>query len=242
MERKYYLIHREKIIAKAKAYYQKHKKEKNEYDRLYRVKHKKHLEERRSAYYQENREKKLAWQREYNILNREKISLRKKAYYNTPLGKKIQKERDAKYYQLNKEKISITKSTYNKKNRKKIALYRKKRLPLLRLWKREKYHNDPLYRLSQNVRCMMHRAIKTQSTQKILGCSFKKLKSYIEKKFTDKMSWDNYGIKGWHIDHIKPLSWFDLSNPKEVAKANHYTNLQPLWAFDNLSKKDRFEG
>jgi len=48
------------------------------------------------------------------------------------------------------------------------------------------------------------------------------------------MSWDNYGF--WHVDHIKPLAFFDLTNPEELKKVCHYTNLQPLWAEENLKK------
>jgi hypothetical protein len=71
-------------------------------------------------------------------------------------------------------------------------------------------------------------------------CNVKKsLKLYLESKFQPGMSWDNWGRTGWHIDHIKPLALFNLSDRKQFLEACHYTNLQPLWAKDNLSKGDR---
>jgi hypothetical protein len=69
-----------------------------------------------------------------------------------------------------------------------------------------------------------------------LGCSIPELKTYLESKFQEGMSWENWGIYGWHIDHIIPLDAFNLTNREEFLKACHYTNLQPLWAEENLKK------
>ena len=80
---------------------------------------------------------------------------------------------------------------------------------------------------------------KTQRTEKLLGCTIEKCKIYLESLFKEGMSWDNYGYRGWHIDHIVPCSAFDLTNIEEQKKCFHYTNLQPLWAKDNLSKGDK---
>jgi hypothetical protein len=68
-----------------------------------------------------------------------------------------------------------------------------------------------------------------------------KLFAHLEAQFRDGMSWDNYGRYGWHIDHIIPCSSFDLTDTDQQRKCFHYTNLQPLWAHENLSKGPRFE-
>lgn len=59
---------------------------------------------------------------------------------------------------------------------------------------------------------------------------------YLESKFEPGMSWSNYGHKGWHIDHIMPCAIFDMANPEHVRRCFHFSNLQPLWACDNLKK------
>ena len=78
---------------------------------------------------------------------------------------------------------------------------------------------------------------KHGTTIKLLGCNINELRFYLEGKFIDGMSWDNYGE--WHIDHIRPCASFDLTDPEQQKKCFHYTNLQPLWAEDNLSKGDK---
>jgi len=67
-------------------------------------------------------------------------------------------------------------------------------------------------------------------------CKVDELKEYLESQFEEGMTWDNWSRDGWHIDHIVPLSFFDLIDSEQVKKACHYTNLQPLWAEDNLRK------
>jgi hypothetical protein len=67
-----------------------------------------------------------------------------------------------------------------------------------------------------------------------LGCTVAHFKSHIEVQFRDGMSWANYGA--WHLDHIKPLALFDLSDREQFLQAVHYTNCQPLWAADNWRK------
>lgn len=116
---------------------------------------------------------------------------------------------------------------------------------------RNEYHkqrkaNDPAYRLLCNLRNRIQDVLKKTATGKTIrtketfGCPLEEVVKHIESQFKEGMSWENYGLYTWHIDHIKPLTSFDLSNPEEVKKANHYTNLQPLWAKDNISKRDKF--
>ena len=80
------------------------------------------------------------------------------------------------------------------------------------------------------------------TSKEILNLNLGFLKNHLESKFTDGMTWDNYGLKGWHIDHIKPCAAFDLNDEKEQQKCFHYANLQPMWWYDNLHKNSYFDG
>ena len=77
--------------------------------------------------------------------------------------------------------------------------------------------------------------IKSKKTVEILGCSFEEFKLYLENKFDKKMNWDNQGSY-WHMDHIKPISL--AKTEEEVYELNHYTNFQPLYWKDNLTKSN----
>ncbi len=83
-------------------------------------------------------------------------------------------------------------------------------------------------------------AKKALSAALLVGCSTEELKIYLEKQFTDGMSWNNYGE--WHIDHIRPCASFDLSDLSQQIECFHYTNLRPLWAEDNKSKGGTWNG
>lgn len=113
--------------------------------------------------------------------------------------------------------------------------YRKKSYQTLKTDKKDLYLKE---RLTNNIRSRVSKivsgSVKGSSAIKDLGCSIDELKSHLESKFQEEMSWDNYG--DWHIDHIKPLSSFDLTDLIQFKQACHYTNLQPLWAKDNLEK------
>ena len=80
---------------------------------------------------------------------------------------------------------------------------------------------------------------KPAKTEDLLGCTVAEARAHLEAQFLPGMTWDNHGE--WHIDHIRPCASFDFSDPKQQRECSHYTNLQPLWAKDNLSKSDRWE-
>ena len=91
--------------------------------------------------------------------------------------------------------------------------------------------------LRNRVKAALKHNYKSGSAVKDLGCSIADLKIFVENKFKDGMNWDNYGI--WHLDHIKPLSAYDLSDRKQFLEVCHYTNLQPMWGKDNQSKGNK---
>ena len=73
----------------------------------------------------------------------------------------------------------------------------------------------------------------------LIGCSIPKMRKHLEKKFKKGMTWQNHGRYGWHIDHIRPLEKFDLSDPKQQLIAFNYKNCQPLWWRENLEKANK---
>jgi len=100
-------------------------------------------------------------------------------------------------------------------------------------------------KIYNRLRRRMQRAVSKQFTRKanktrdLLGCTPLELKKYLESKFQQGMSWDNYGMGGWVIDHIKPCVFFDLTDPSQQKECFHYTNLQPLWEKENNRKSDK---
>jgi len=90
-------------------------------------------------------------------------------------------------------------------------------------------------RLNKRVTASIKNNSKNSSVPEIIGCSIQEVRIYLESKFLPGMSWDNWSKNGWHIYHIKPCYLFNLTKDEEIKECFHYTNLQPLWAKDNLS-------
>jgi len=152
------------------------------------------------------------------------------------------------YNQKNKDKISIYNTKYRIENAEFIKLYKKNIRREIKIYNRKykkaRIETDLNFKLACRLRTRLCNAIAQK--QKIgsaildLGCSIDFFKSYIEQQFQLGMSWNNYGE--WHLDHILPLSSFDLTNREQFLKACHYTNHQPLWAEDNFKKNNKVMG
>ena len=185
-------------------------------------------------YREKNKEKRKLYDqnRIYNYENKIQYYLNNK---ETVLLK--EKER----YSSNKEERLLKQKEYNKNNKDKRNIY---------LYERRK--NDPLFRLTTNIRNLINNSFykmnhpKTSKTQEILGCSFEEFKIYLESKFEYWMSWGNRGLYngkfnyGWDVDHIIPLA--SATSKEELLGLNHYTNLKPLCGKINRDiKKNNIE-
>lgn len=106
-----------------------------------------------------------------------------------------------------------------------------------RKYERDRYHNDPIYKLKNNYYSAINKALdgNVKGKVKFLGCTWEELKVHLESQFTEGMNWDNKGRGGWHVDHRLPLSAAKRDRDKIIALC-HYSNLQPMWGADNISK------
>jgi hypothetical protein len=158
------------------------------------------------------------------------------------------KECDLKYDKNYQEKTNF-RSKRDKTD--KVKQYRKKYIAENIDWWRkyereyryERRKEDMFFKIKGNISGRLSDLINKRNlstnTTELIGCNRETFINHIEKQFTEGMDWENYGLKGWHVDHIIPLSSFDLTIESEVKKACHYTNLQPLWWQDNLEKSNK---
>jgi hypothetical protein len=174
------------------------------------------------AKYEKCKPKILARKKVYYIDNKEAISDRKKAHYE--INKDAILEANRKYQKNNRESINANKREYESKKRKNDTLYRLTR-----------FQRDSLTRITKVIKGEKENT--SLRSAEYLGCSIKEFKNYIESKWQKGMSWSNNTIRGWHMDHIIPLS--SAKTEQDIIKLCHYTNVQPLWAKENLSKADK---
>jgi hypothetical protein len=162
-------------------------------------------------------------------------------------------ERNKKYYT-----DETTRESYLEKKRIKKKLDRQDPIkgPIIRAAQREKakdpikvmkknqnlklrYDNDVLYKLRRLTRGRLSKIVtrRTKRIDEIIGCDWSQLKTHLESQFKTGMSWDNWSQSGWHIDHIIPLA--SAKSEDELYKLSHYSNLQPLWWYENIAKSDK---
>jgi hypothetical protein len=174
-----------------------------------------------------NNEKNKQARQIHYIENKEKIQIKHKIYYEKNKDRILEKQKI--YNQNNSEIIAKKCKEYRIKNKKIINEKIKK-----------KKKTNPLYKLTCSLRSRISTIInkssnyKKSSIKNIIGCSYEEVKQHIENQFVEGMTWENHGLYGWHIDHIIPLK--TGKTEEEIKNLCHYTNLQPLWAKDNLQK------
>lgn len=169
---------------------------------------------------------------------------------NYPQLKERMKERAREYYYENKNNPEYKKEV-NRRVRKSYYKHQQKRLAATKEWhsnnrdavnerKRNRYAKNIQHKMAELLRTRLRKCLKgnskISSTLEYLGCSLEELQNHLESQFQEGMTWDNWTIEGWHIDHIKPLASFDLSKEEDIYAACHYTNLQPLWSEENIRK------
>jgi hypothetical protein len=234
-----------------KKYYKKNKKTKikkqdPQYLKEYRLKNKERIRERDKEYKLKNKEKVSKYQKEYRHKQKTKdyktcrkcSELRLKEEFRKDCNTRdgittICKSCDKLYREKNKDSINNYRIKYRLENREKIN---KREL--------DRKNNDPVYKLTSSIRCLIKNTFKrnknnytkSKRTEEILGCSIQEFIDHMSSKFTEGMTISNHGK--WHIDHIIPISL--AKTEEEVIKLNHYTNLQPLWAEDNLRKSNKY--
>ena len=171
---------------------------------------------------------KSAYQKKWEQKNKEKRAAYHKEWENQNKEKRVASKKE--WDKQNKERVAAYSKEYRQQNKKQKAAYY-----------RNRFRTDPLYRLTHNLRSRVRDALngktKSASTIKLLGCEPEFAIAHIESQFLSGMSWDNYGE--WHVDHITPCAAFNMEIEEHQYQCFHYTNLQPLWAKQNLLKNDR---
>lgn len=186
---------------------------------------------KKKLYIYKNKDRRNKYAKKWRIKNRNRVI----NYRRENRNKNIEYARQ--YRIRNKDKINkyIQQYYHNPETREQRRIYKK-----------NKYKNNIQYKISQNIRRRILAALKKKrkmdNTINLIGCSISSLMNYLESKFQYGMSWENHGFgdNKWHIDHIIPCVTFDLTKEEEQRKCFHYTNLQPLWQKENLSKGDKY--
>lgn len=133
------------------------------------------------------------------------------------------------------DEVRRREALYRERNRGRIRAY-------VRGWAGQRMQQDAAFRFRSGLASLVNTSIRKQfgkkacKTHDLIGCTVPELMRHLEAQFTDRMTWENYGRYGWHIDHIRPCASFDLTDPEQQRACFHYTNLQPLWWDENIRK------
>ena len=222
-----------------KAYKKANKDKSKAYNKAYREANKDKLK----AYREANKDKEKAYYEAYYEANKDKLNAYRKAYYEAyyEANKDKEKARNKAYREANKDKRKAYYEDNKDKEKARNKAYYEANKDKINTRNRNRKKIDTLFKLKCNIRSRTRSAFKTkyitktQKTQEMLGCTYKFMRNHLAAQFTKGMTLENYG--DWHIDHITPLS--SAKNEKELISLAHYTNLQPLWAEDNLKKGDK---
>jgi hypothetical protein len=217
-------------------------------EREYRIKNRDKMKKYLNNYYKENKYDLLEKYKEKYESNKEEINEKRRDRYNTDqeLRYKISNA-GRKYRKNNSDKVKISKRRYYEDNKDYIRNWKKKYYESIKdIPEHKEKHRKDIYNWSRKNphivawRNSLRRVLyyfnikKSESTIDILGYSAKEFRDNIEGKFSEGMSWENWGE--WHIDHIIPVSKFDKETPPSIV--NSLSNLQPLWAIDNYKKSN----
>ena len=212
-----------------------YKKKRQVYLKKYCKENAEKINTRSKKHYEENKERKLSKGKEWRENNKERMKELTHEWYknNKENHNKISKE----WRENNKERVKEQQINWRQNNKERINETSRKYL-------RHRRATDPAFKITDNLRRRVNGVVhgcKSAHTMELIGCSQEELREYLEQQFEEGMSWDNYNHATWHIDHILPCASFDLTDPEQQRKCFHYTNLQPLWAIDNLSKGDKLD-
>jgi len=184
-------------------------------------------------YLLKNKEKIAIQKKEWKKRNKEKVKLSDKKYYLKNREKRIKCQRKYRLINLRENRESARK--YYFKNKERLSKNNTRNA-------RERRRTNPSFRILDNLRSRMLHALKGKNksapTMNLLGVkNIEIVWQRLESLFQDGMTRENHGM--WHIDHITPCTAFDLTDSEQQKKCFHYTNLQPLWAIDNMRKSNK---
>lgn len=249
-QKKYHAKNKDRILIVAAEYKLKHAEEIRARNREYKKNHVQEIKEYNVTYYQNNIIKFKKSQHKYYEIHKDDVNKRSREY--NQMHKEQVNKTSRLYNKMNKEYIKIRRKKYRIEHKKHFQEYNRRyyldhKKEIIEYYK-NKRKTDPEYRILLSLRSRLNKVLKSQGTKKsdhtmeLVGCSIKYLIKHIESQFDDKMTWDNYGKNGWHIDHIRPCVTFDLIRQEEQRKCFNYKNLRPLWEPDNWKKNSFYKG